>query len=52
MKLQVVDNFLDLDLIETLKDTFLYNTPHHYGQSSNPNSPNKFYISFLEQEFE
>jgi len=44
--MNVIDNFLEKDLIEYLEKLFIYNTPHYYGHGSNEKS-NKFYCSNL-----
>ena len=43
MKIKVIDNFIDPDLIEILQERFLYETPHEYGHSSHPGKGIKFY---------
>jgi hypothetical protein len=47
--MNVIDNFLEKDLIEYLEKLFIYNTPHYYGHVSNEKS-NKFYCSNLKME--
>jgi hypothetical protein len=49
MKLEVIDNFLDLSFIDILNNEFLYNTPHMWGHSSQHNGP-KFYATYLSKD--
>ena len=46
MKTQIIDNWLDKNLVDYLEDYFLYRFPHYYGHKSNPDSnENSFYNS-------
>lgn len=47
VKLKIIDNFLDLNLIKILETKFLYQTPHFYGHRSKTNGP-EFYSSNLD----
>ena len=47
--MNVIDNFLEKDLIEYLEKLFIFNTPHYYGHTSNKKG-NKFYFSNLNTE--
>jgi hypothetical protein len=47
MYLNVIDNFLDPILIDQLKYSFLYKTPHMWGHSSTGKGP-KFYNSDID----
>ena len=44
----IIENWLDLNLSNFLEKEFLYNTPHHYGQMSDPaTSTGRFYYTML-----
>jgi hypothetical protein len=46
MKTQIIDNWLDKNLVDYLEDYFLYRFPHYYGHKSNPDSDeSSFYNS-------
>lgn len=49
--INVIDNFLEKDLIEYLEELFIYKTPHFYGHTSNRNNKNfSFYSSSINTE--
>ena len=43
----IIKEWLDKDLHYFLEKEFLYNTPHHYGHKSSPNSADTFYNTDL-----
>jgi len=47
MKTQIIDNWLDKNLVDYLEDYFLYKFPHFYGHKSNDKDNNSFYASGL-----
>ena len=47
MKTQIIDNWLDKDLVVYLNNYFLYSFPHYYGHKSNDKTKNCFYNSNL-----
>ena len=47
METQEHKNWLNTDFHQYLKDTFLFNTPHYWGHSSNPGDSNFFYSTNL-----
>ena len=47
MKTQIIDNWLDKDLVVYLINYFLYTFPHYYGHKSNDTDKYSFYNSNL-----
>tara|TARA_R100001086_G_C11759273_1_gene237629 strand:- start:149 stop:613 length:465 start_codon:yes stop_codon:yes gene_type:complete len=47
MKTQIIDNWLDKDLVVYLNNYFLYTFPHYYGHKSNSADEHSFYNSNL-----
>ena len=43
----IIKEWLDKDLHYFLEKEFLYNTPHHYGHRSSPESTDTFYSTEL-----
>ena len=47
MKTQIIDNWLDENLVDYLENYFLYTFPHYFGQKSDNEYNDCFYVSAL-----
>ena len=47
MKTQIIDNWLDENLVDYLENYFVYAFPHYFGHKSNDKHNDCFYVSGL-----